>query len=135
MFTDPSIKAASRQKKDRPRRVLSFTQWCQVNSFSPRTGFRILKRGEGPPLTQITGRRHGVREDHNELWQEARLSARLGKSIKRLNQELACATSWQDARDCADRFAEVVKGMPPQQRERLIEHFNDQLGERDLNDR
>ena len=35
---------------------LTFFEWCQLNRFSERTGRRILKSGNGPIITQLSGR-------------------------------------------------------------------------------
>jgi predicted DNA-binding transcriptional regulator AlpA len=57
----------------RPDAVLSFAQWCALNGFSKATGRRIVKRGEGPPVLQLSPRRIGVRESDNRAWQAARV--------------------------------------------------------------
>jgi predicted DNA-binding transcriptional regulator AlpA len=56
-----------------PDRVLTFTQWCDLNGFSKATGRRIIKRGEGPPVLQLSPRRIGIRESDNAAWQAARV--------------------------------------------------------------
>jgi predicted DNA-binding transcriptional regulator AlpA len=53
-------------------RVLSFPLWCEINGFSKATGRRIIARGEGPPVLQLSPRRIGVRESDNAAWQSAR---------------------------------------------------------------
>jgi hypothetical protein len=53
-------------------RVLSFGQWCALNGFSKATGRRIVQRGEGPPVLQLSPRRIGIRESDNAAWQQAR---------------------------------------------------------------
>ena len=30
--------------------VMRFREWCRLNQFSPRTGRRILKSGDGPAV-------------------------------------------------------------------------------------
>jgi predicted DNA-binding transcriptional regulator AlpA len=54
-------------------RVLSFGQWCDLNNFSEPTGRRIIQRGEGPVVLQLSTRRIGVRESDNRAWQESRV--------------------------------------------------------------
>jgi predicted DNA-binding transcriptional regulator AlpA len=54
-------------------RVLNFPQWCQVNGFSKATGRRIIKRGEGPPVLQLSARRIGIKESANARWQAERV--------------------------------------------------------------
>lgn len=55
--------------------VMSFSQWCQVNNFSPATGRRLRKAGKGPKITQISDRRIGITVRDNRLWQESRARA------------------------------------------------------------
>lgn len=56
--------------------VLTFAEWCSVNGFSPATGRRIIKRGDGPRVIQLSLRRFGIRHSDNLAWQEARLRQR-----------------------------------------------------------
>jgi predicted DNA-binding transcriptional regulator AlpA len=53
-------------------KVLSFGHWCEINNFSKATGHRIIKRGEGPPVLQLSPRRIGIRESDNAAWQASR---------------------------------------------------------------
>jgi hypothetical protein len=56
--------------------VLTFFEWCQINRFSERTGRRILKSGQGPPVVRLSERRIGVRVGDNREWQASRARAR-----------------------------------------------------------
>jgi hypothetical protein len=53
-------------------RVLTFAEWCAVNSIAKRTGRRILANGEGPVVTQLAARRIGIRVGDNRRWQVSR---------------------------------------------------------------
>ena len=53
-------------------RVLTFIEWCKVNSLSPRTGRRILANGNGPVVTRVSERRIGVTVKANREWQAER---------------------------------------------------------------
>jgi hypothetical protein len=53
-------------------RVLTFNEWCEVNSIGKRTGRRILASGKGPVVTQLTARRIGITVGNNRCWQQAR---------------------------------------------------------------
>ena len=53
-------------------RVMTFGQWCEVNSFSKATGRRLRKSGEGPVFTQLSDRRVGVTVGNNRAWQASR---------------------------------------------------------------
>jgi len=53
--------------------VLTFAEWCELNRFSIATGNRILARGEGPPVIQLSKRRLGIRVGDNRRWQESRV--------------------------------------------------------------
>lgn len=53
-------------------RVLTFAQWCEINSFSRKTGERIIKAGKGPQFIQLSERRKGVTVGANRAWQASR---------------------------------------------------------------
>jgi hypothetical protein len=53
-------------------RVLTFSEWCVLNSFSPATGRRIRKSGKGPTFTQLSERRIGITVGANREWRAAR---------------------------------------------------------------
>ena len=66
-----------RPQTDRDRalddmRVLSIRKWCEVNGFSFDTGKRLIKRGQGPKITQISDRRIGITVAANREWQKSR---------------------------------------------------------------
>ena len=54
--------------------VLTFAEWCELNSIAPRTGRRILAgpKAERPAVTMLTSRRIGITRRANRLWQERR---------------------------------------------------------------
>jgi predicted DNA-binding transcriptional regulator AlpA len=54
-------------------KVLTFSQWCDVNNFSIATGRRIINAGNGPPVLRLSPRRIGVRESDNRDWQASRV--------------------------------------------------------------
>jgi predicted DNA-binding transcriptional regulator AlpA len=56
--------------------MLTLRQWCELNSFSKHTGQRLIARGDGPKITQLSARRIGIREDHNAEWQDRRIRDR-----------------------------------------------------------
>lgn len=53
-------------------RMLTFGEWCQLNSFSPSTGQRLIASGQGPVFVQLSARRKGVTVGENRRWQAAR---------------------------------------------------------------
>jgi hypothetical protein len=53
-------------------RVLTFRQWCDLNSLSPATGRRVLKSGDGAKTVQLSARRIGITVAANRAWQAAR---------------------------------------------------------------
>ena len=55
-----------------PNQILSFHEWCQLNRISVRTGRRIIARGEGPVVTQLSPQRIGISVVNNALWQQLR---------------------------------------------------------------
>ena len=54
-------------------KVLSFAAWCELNNFSKPTGRRLILRGEGPVVLQLSTRRIGIRESDNAAWQASRV--------------------------------------------------------------
>jgi predicted DNA-binding transcriptional regulator AlpA len=53
-------------------RVLTFPEWCAVNSISPRTGRRLIAAGDGPPVVRLSPRRIGITVRANREWQQSR---------------------------------------------------------------
>jgi hypothetical protein len=53
-------------------RVLTFPEWCAVNGFSLRTGRRLIQRGDGPIVTQLSPQRIGVTIGADKAWKAAR---------------------------------------------------------------
>ena len=58
-----------------PNQVLTFHEWCQLNRISVRTGRRIIDRGEGPVITQLSPYRIGISVGANAAWQKSRARA------------------------------------------------------------
>jgi hypothetical protein len=52
--------------------VMTFREWCTLNSFSKDTGRRLIKAGQGPKITQLSPRRIGITVRANREWQQAR---------------------------------------------------------------
>jgi predicted DNA-binding transcriptional regulator AlpA len=74
----PEEHRKDQQQRERRRlldgddRVLTFKQWCDLNSLSPATGRRILKSGDGPKSVQLSPRRIGISLRANREWLAAR---------------------------------------------------------------
>jgi hypothetical protein len=69
-------------KKDGPMKteqfddeVLTFPQWCELNTLSTRSGRRILAGEYGPPpeIVQLTPHRIGITRGANRAWQQKRI--------------------------------------------------------------
>jgi hypothetical protein len=52
--------------------VLTFHEWCAINSFSERQGQRIIHAPGGPVVTQLSTRMIGISRRNNRLWLESR---------------------------------------------------------------
>jgi hypothetical protein len=52
--------------------VLTFAQWCHLNTLGERTGRRILASGNGPVVVQLSPGRVGITVGNNRRWQESR---------------------------------------------------------------
>jgi hypothetical protein len=55
-----------------PDAVMSFGDWCLRNNISQATGHRIVKRGEGPDLVQLSLNRIGVTFRADKAWKESK---------------------------------------------------------------
>ena len=55
--------------------VLTFKEWCALNSVSERQGRRILGSGSGPTVTKLTDKRVEISRRANREWQHARVRA------------------------------------------------------------
>jgi hypothetical protein len=56
--------------------VLTFREWCQLNRFSTRTGQRVVARGDGPAVTELSAKRIGITVGANREWQASRKRVR-----------------------------------------------------------
>jgi hypothetical protein len=72
-------RAESHRKKQKALRVqlatdedaiLTFLEWCALNGLSERQGRRVLARGGGPVITQLSPKRIGISRRHNREWLE-----------------------------------------------------------------
>ncbi|MBR0936699.1 transcriptional regulator [Bradyrhizobium jicamae] len=54
-------------------RIMTFGEWCELNSFSASTGQRLIANGRGPRFIQLSARRKGVTVGENRRWQASRL--------------------------------------------------------------
>jgi hypothetical protein len=61
-----------------PDLILTFRDWCELNRISPRTGRRIIARGDGPVITQLSKFRIGITVANNARWQRSRARKRRG---------------------------------------------------------
>ena len=57
-----------RKTSHRSPRILSFKQWCVLNSISEATGRRIIRAGK-VRVTRLSERRIGIGEDDNADFQ------------------------------------------------------------------
>lgn len=74
-------------------RVLTFTDWCQLNSFSLSTGQRLIASGQGPVFVQLSARRKGVTVAENRRWQKSRvIETREGVFVERVQCDLFSLT-------------------------------------------
>jgi hypothetical protein len=58
--------------RDDPDAVLTFAEWCQLNSIGQRSGRRLIANGQGPVITHLSENRIGVSRRNNLAWQQAR---------------------------------------------------------------
>jgi hypothetical protein len=57
--------------------VLTFPQWCALNTLGKRTGRRILDGEYGPPpdVTRLSPNRIGITRGANRRWQRTRTAS------------------------------------------------------------
>ena len=65
------------QHADPTRYVVRFPDVARELGVSPRTLRQICRKGEGPPLLQLSERCFGVRRGEIDAWIESRKMARL----------------------------------------------------------
>ena len=69
-----SLHEAERRQRQREtsrrtsQRILTFKQWCALNSISEATGRRIIRAGK-VRITRLSERRIGIGEDDNAEFQ------------------------------------------------------------------
>jgi predicted site-specific integrase-resolvase len=63
-----SLSEPDRRNSRRSQRILSFKDWCALNSVSEATGRRIIRAGK-VRVTQLSERRIGIGEDDNADFQ------------------------------------------------------------------
>jgi hypothetical protein len=87
---DPTMSLREHERRQRQRRqsrarpsddlpplpdddeVLTFLDWCRLNTIGARTGRKIRASGKGPTFTQLSDRRIGVTKRNNRIWQAQR---------------------------------------------------------------
>jgi predicted site-specific integrase-resolvase len=58
----------SKESRRTSQRILSFKQWCALNSISEATGRRLIKAGK-VRIVRLSERRIGIGEDDNAEFQ------------------------------------------------------------------
>jgi len=53
-------------------RVLTFAEWCALNKIGQRTGRRIIRRGTGPVVPQLSLRPTRLTVANNRHWQASK---------------------------------------------------------------
>lgn len=56
-----------------PPRFVTIKNWCQMCGISEITGYRMLRKGQGPKVTQLSPGRIAIRWDHLHQWLEAQV--------------------------------------------------------------
>ena len=59
-------------KHDDGDQILTFQQWCRLDSISERSGRRILNAPNGPVVVQLSTRRIGISRRANRAWLASR---------------------------------------------------------------
>jgi hypothetical protein len=71
-----TVREAERRQRQRDesrrtsQKILSFKDWCQLNSISEATGRRLIRAGK-VRVTRLSERRIGIGEDDNADYQTA----------------------------------------------------------------
>jgi len=56
-------------------KVLTFREWCKLNSFSIATGKRLMRARKGPKVVRLSERRIGIRMIDHVQWSDQRVRA------------------------------------------------------------
>jgi predicted DNA-binding transcriptional regulator AlpA len=56
--------------------LMSIREWCERSGFGTVTGWRIMKAGKGPKVTELSARCVGIREEHYLEWLNTRKTHR-----------------------------------------------------------
>jgi predicted DNA-binding transcriptional regulator AlpA len=76
----PFVEPAGDDAAHRPaNRVMTLREWAERCGFSEITGWRLLRNGNGPKVTQLSTRRIGIREDHHAQWLDSRVRCEIEK--------------------------------------------------------
>ena len=57
-------------------RILTLDEFAELNSISPMTLYRSIRRGDGPKVIKVSLRRRGIRESDGAAWQAERVLER-----------------------------------------------------------
>jgi predicted DNA-binding transcriptional regulator AlpA len=57
-------------------RIFTLDEFAKLNSLSAMTLYRVIRRGDGPKVVQLSPRRLGIRESDGAKWQAARVQER-----------------------------------------------------------
>jgi predicted DNA-binding transcriptional regulator AlpA len=74
----PSLNLPAGDAVHRPS-FMTIRAWCRMCGISEITGHRLLKKGQGPRVTQLSTRRLGIRSDHLREWLDARVRCTIEK--------------------------------------------------------
>jgi hypothetical protein len=55
-----------------PDHIHRWSDWCSMVGVSTTTGWRLVKSGKGPIVTQLSTKLKGVRHRHHLQWLAAR---------------------------------------------------------------
>ena len=64
---------SKRRRRVAVERVYSLPEFARLNNIADRTLLRLIRRGEGPRIMQVSPNRIGIRESEGAEWQASRV--------------------------------------------------------------
>ena len=71
--------SAQRAAGDAAHRFITIQAFSRMLGIHEITGWRLLRKGNGPKVTQLSNRRVGIRADHLKEWLDSRVRATIEK--------------------------------------------------------
>ena len=75
----PALNAPARGAAAHSPRFVTIKNWCHMCGIAEITGYRMLRKGQGPKVTQLSPGRIAIRWDHLHEWLESQVRSTIEK--------------------------------------------------------